>query len=1254
MPKFYLCFALVIFVPISFASQSFAYTYNKQTAGPLTVEIPKPEIVTEIDRPVEIPLNLENKADAELSLDFTTYSIESFEPLEKTFSLKLGPKEKKTVQLKYVAKNGTYTAHYPVCLETEFEFDGQKYEISVVQPIETKIKPVLEEKTYVLHEGGGLRLSGLRNYGVSWTQDKVSGKFNPLQIGWSGTEPNSLASVNVLQVDRGGTKTAFAVHPPYRGGPGNISLEFRVKLPEKGPVTFHFANAIRDNSAAEPPSDGVSFRVLIDGEKVYEKHSESKAWEPNEVDLAKFAGREILLTLETDPGPKRDTTCDACFWGDVFLVTGQNPELLDVAAKKQLFTENLEAIKAGKSDSERTLVFKLESELIAAVTPGFFGLADGIIGFGDEESQVQYDGLKVSIEGAPLGEWPSTVQAGECKFANNRWELPIRSGGKDAKLIFTVEVDGPALRIDVGTKNPEDDAMITSLAFGPATVHAPRVFFGHGYCIEEPKRFSVHNGGHALSTSHIGFDFENDISLLMATSFPPDRIDVDPERKIYTLSVHPGTRFTLLPGREGAMKCAIDYRPLYDKQRTPGVASKAGKLVIDIWGNSYKNDAETIRMLQKYGVKDAIYLVHVWQRYGYDNRLPDIWPPDSRFGSLDDMKDAIAAAEDAGVLYALHDNYIDFYPDAEGYGFDELVFDSAGVPVKAWNNYGVDAQSYRFRPDRIAPYLKRNLDLMLAEISPSSYFVDVFASIDLFDYYDREGKFHSRKETLKHWNEAFDTIRERLGERHPKYEYPPTISEAGSDFLIGHLDGSDCQFMFISEEPGEHRINIPCKDWSRVPWFDLVNHTNFSLHGVGYSSRYEAGRGRALHGIESDDYITAEILTGHAMMTDGGSKLRGTVRKTWLAQDFINNIRGADIEEIEFANGNIHVLLIKWSNLWGAMINRSSEDFGDEETILIPPMGFFAARLDDCLGILRDTKTKRVYEFSTRRDRIDNKQIGYLNHRQVTTARTLPVTPKAEKLEYLGGNRIKLDIAWEVFGKVPFDYNTFVHLAERKLWWAHKTNWAAIGGGFCEAPSSTWKEGKIVQPMGNLSIPDDLPAGKYDLVVGLYDSRGNGQRAELIGPVDDSRRYIIGHLRIERDPAGKVANIEIEAAKPDPDEHLYERLVPNEKPFETPIFPGHPNDGSLFYTKGAFRWEFSENGMLITPLPDEPDFELEIRLSEAEDEGMVLNNIKLVALDENGKEIRNPEFRTELLPDGSPILRFKTRKGEFQYRIEFR
>ena len=238
-----------------------------------------------------------------------------------------------------------------------------------------------------------------------------------------------------------------------------------------------------------------------------------------------------------------------------------------------------------------------------------------------------------------------------------------------------------------------------------------------------------------------------------------------------------------------------------------------------------------------YSLTDSMLTMHVWQRWGYDYRLPDIFPPEPSLGSLDDLQDLSRVCRDAGIPWGLHDNYIDFYPDAEGYSYEHICFSEGGEPVKAWLNEWRDARSYRWRPDRFEPFLRRNLGLMMPALRPSHSFVDVFTSIPPIEFYDRQGSFHSALEARQCWGEAFDLIRSKLEE--PAI----TTSESGHDQLTGHLDGADCQFLRLAEEPARFCIRLECGDWERVPWMDAVLHDRFIQHGVGYSGRYQGGCG---------------------------------------------------------------------------------------------------------------------------------------------------------------------------------------------------------------------------------------------------------------------------------------------------------------------------------------------------------------------------------------------------------------------------
>jgi hypothetical protein len=462
----------------------------------------------------------------------------------------------------------------------------------------------------------------------------------------------------------------------------------------------------------------------------------------------------------------------------------------------------------------------------------------------------------------------------------------------------------------------------------------------------------------------------------------------------------------LLPGLNGALDCAIRYRPICNNTASSGFKTKAGRLVFDIWDGQYKEHTEMIKNAVQYGLTDSMLIVHRWQRWDYDNRLPDIFPPNPHLGTLEDMQETLNLCNKNGIQYGVHDNYIDFYPDAEEFNFDVTTFHENGQPRKAWNNDGIESQSYQFRPDKIQKFLERNLGLLAANLPMSTYFVDVFTSIPPIDFYDRNGNFHSRAETQAAWNKAFDTIRNRFSGVNKNFPSATTSSEAGMDSLIGHLDGADCQFMFLSPEPGEFRIPVKCKNWSRVPWFDAVHHNTFSLHGVGYSNRYEAQRGRKLHGIESDDYITSEILTGHALMVDWGSAKRGAVRKYWLAQEMIRHLADKQIVKVEFADNNIHRLIIYWNDETVVLVNLDAGDWNIESFFkkhsvktffeTIPPFGFYAdiSGIKTC-GIVK--KGDQIIEMSE--NQTDGKCTVYINPRQQTAQWTGIKTKGAFRIE---------------------------------------------------------------------------------------------------------------------------------------------------------------------------------------------------------------------------------------------------------------
>jgi len=101
--------------------------------------------------------------------------------------------------------------------------------------------------------------------------------------------------------------------------PGRVT--YTVTLPSK-PALLHFRVGMASHSW-DWGGDGSTFVVRVktesgETETLYERHVSNEAqdryWHPAEVSLAPFAGQEIVLTLETTPGPNQDTTGDWALW----------------------------------------------------------------------------------------------------------------------------------------------------------------------------------------------------------------------------------------------------------------------------------------------------------------------------------------------------------------------------------------------------------------------------------------------------------------------------------------------------------------------------------------------------------------------------------------------------------------------------------------------------------------------------------------------------------------------------------------------------------------------------------------------------------------------------------------------------------------------------------------------------------------------------------------------------------------------------
>jgi hypothetical protein len=653
-------------------------------------------------------------------------------------------------------------------------------------------------------------------------------------------------------------------------------------------------------------------------------------WEDRELELDRFAGQPIRLQLEAEGIP--EVSEQACF-AEPSIITGSPLKPLAFPPSVNRESRGLGTIEQSGARYEVRL------------WPGRRGLLDSATAFMGDECQLLFNGFRIRVLGDALDDWRSAQELvavkEESKDGRYRVRHSFRGWAGSFDLLGEVWTSDNVFRTRFWLENtplarPWLAVNLEEVAAGAWSEKVDRVYAGVGNVIEDPDAFVMGFGGHRLASSFVGFDFANGISIVQAVDTPPDRLEVDPDRNIYTLNTPHSQTLTFIPS-VGAWQAANGWRKVAGLRAGAGVAKLAGRFVFDLWAFDlgYSAGARELQRSFKYGLTDAAVVWHNWQRWGYDYRLPDIFPPNPIGGTEAEFAELVRLCRDNGVLFAPHDNYIDFYPDAEGFSYKKIVFQPDGSPRKAWYRSSLLAQSYRFRPDCVRPFLERNLRLIKEAINPNSYFIDVWSSMGPYDFWSHDGKFFDRTVTRKEWGESFAWIRDFLGDNAPQ------ISEAGHDQLIGWLDGAQANHLRVEQPSGrDFVITVGNSGSERIPWLDAVVHDVFVLHGAGYSDRYAGGLDSRLHGIFSDDYITTEVLTGHPAMVSLPFG-RNVVRKYWLLHGIMRGLALRRIEEVEFVGDSFHRQRVRWDNGAEVWVNRGDNEWqvGDH---LLPQYGFWA------------------------------------------------------------------------------------------------------------------------------------------------------------------------------------------------------------------------------------------------------------------------------------------------------------------------
>lgn len=208
------------------------------------------------------------------------------------------------------------------------------------------------------------------------------------------------------------------------------------------------------------------------------------------------------------------------------------------------------------------------------------------------------------------------------------------------------------------------------------------------------------------------------------------------------------------------------------------------------------------------GIRRAYLHLDGWGFRGYDNLHPDVLPPAPDAGGWEGMRRFADACDRLGFVFAIHDQYRDYYLDAASYDVRHAVLEEGGGHALHSTWYG---GRQTLLCSRLAPgHVRKNHGaIRAAGVRLRGAYLDVFSVVPPDECYAPEHPV-TRGECLRFRGEALDSVRSWGG---------VVSSEEPSDWSVPHLDLVHHGPYALNPNPGKGpAMGIP------VPLFNLVYH----------------------------------------------------------------------------------------------------------------------------------------------------------------------------------------------------------------------------------------------------------------------------------------------------------------------------------------------------------------------------------------------------------------------------------------------
>lgn len=1035
----------------------------------------------------------------------------------------------------------------------------------------------------VVHLFGGTNsLDEIGLYKVSYRYD--DGHTGQMPVGWRGffTEDTGIAC-EPFGSQNG--KKAFLLHPIWRGGTGDTDQTYFLRLPNAKKVVLRFAIAMREGFVGPHLSDGATFRVFLNDNKLLDQNKTDANWSTYSFDLTPYAGQTVALRFETDPGPKRDPSFDYALWGDRQIGIQGGP-----IPPPPLFQPDNVVLQKEESDyGGCSPTFPLREKaaytLHTDVLPNPKQLLDGWI------VRLQPKGHKPTM--APLGI------------------------GFGAALIFVapngtlIRSDSPLVQVHINQHvNTETGIVVreATYTFLERTVHVRAVLYppsGRAVRLDlespEPYIAAVDFGtlGPVAFQRGVEVPYLGTVAYLprlgLFANTIPDFVRshasaLDGNTALYQPLTN-GQRNHLHETAYYALSNNLrDVLPTPPNPPSPYIGLMGQLAILDVWGGTFQQNAAWLQQLATYDLTHLYVIVHNWQHGGYDNQLPDTVPANTELGGEEGMRLWVHTAESLGERIALHENYVDFYPNAPSFTWQDVARDSQGNPQPSWKNL---IQSYALAPTAILKYAKPITSLVQQHYSPNASYLDVHSAVPPWWHVDFQagrpgaGEFHTV------WN-AYKALWQLFREVH----HGPVTGEGAQHWRwSGLLDGVEAQFG----------LGVPINGGEEAPLFvdfDLLKiHPCQCNHGMGYLERWlsEGYQGYWwLHVPPTkilDEYRMQEIAYGHNGFIP--AQLVSNLAYVWQEENLLVPLSSryalamplrilysvdgklVPAEQVIAQSAAFDRVMVEYNNGLRVYANASSSPWLlaiNGQTIELPQYGWLAVGKDILAYTARHNG--EVVDYLQTPNRL------FVNARtDVAGLSLLPVHPYVLSFQQTGPRQFLIRFAWNVGAPLPKGAQVFVHLTQPGL--AEKEGIVLQPPSGFSQPPEHWPIGPqpIVGEPVSVTLPADMADGDYLLKLGLYLPQ-TGERLALQGDDDGFMRIGVGTLHV----ANNGANLTF---KPDTKWFLMPSTLLNA---HRNVLKKSVDFGSAI-TNGSFLLTKEEEALYkLTPFPRDRVFPITLRL----------------------------------------------------------